>query len=842
MTLNLIQLKIINKKSQKINYSTLQSIFKTAFTQSFPKTPWEDANLSFNCSLAFGKIIKEGTEFNIMLSLNRLSEAERDLYLNTLIDLDKEEFNSRFYKIKECRKESIIIDKNDLLSDSAEICLKLLTPLHINKKNKTLDKSAFASAVENRINFLFDTQVSIHKEKFEIIPYLNYVEIQERTTSSNTNQKLNGFMGKIFIKGDFSELLCWLRILEYTGFNRSYGLGTFTLLDDESFFELSDEIMSNSVDEFLDQYDYFAFMDKDMPVPFEKDIFLEDIKNSVEKGSYSFSPTNSSEIRQEEKTRTIEVQNFRDAYMSKALLKTIQKPFESLFLKQSIGFRTGVGREKALEYYRDYISQGFEYLLKIDIKKFFESIDHEILKKVLENFFPHKDKYLANLVLSSVTSPCLVEGEIIKRTKGISTGNSLSPLVSNLYLHGMDVFLNKLENAKFIRFADDLLIFTKSPDDSELILEKVKNYLKRLKLEINEEKLINCHYSQEIKFLGYTLPETEQKDNLLPYKKPLYILDPYIYLALSGKTINVYKNYKLVQSIPISRVKELILMNKTVLSTSLIKILNDENIPVMLTSDTGYHLSSISSNKKKTMEFAFSHANWYYNLEKNAKVEIAKELLNSKVERYLKFLQAKYNKENLPTIHLFKSSLEEINYIGEIEILRGKEGYLAKLWWKCFNRYLGNTKFHMKKREKSSLDYINSMLNFGYYLLFNKINALLVAEGFNPYLGILHSHLNDYESFTCDVQEVFRAEIDRIVIKMVNLGIIKESSFAQAKSGYYLKHEYKLKFIEEFEKEWNKKTKKSDISLNDELTIQVYNLKRHVLYGENLKFGLWRYL
>ena len=76
--------------------------------------------------------------------------------------------------------------------------------------------------------------------------------------------------------------------------------------------------------------------------------------------------------------------------------------------------------------------------------------------------------------------------------------------------------------------------------------------------------------------------------------------------------------------------------------------------------------------------------------------------------------------------------------------------------------------FRAQRRERGAQDPLNSMLNFGYYLLYTRINGLLRSHGLNPYLGLLHDGQDDYETLVADFQEPFRCHVDRLVLRLVN--------------------------------------------------------------------------
>ena len=133
----------------------------------------------------------------------------------------------------------------------------------------------------------------------------------------------------------------------------------------------------------------------------------------------------------------------------------------------------------------------------------------------------------------------------------------------------------------------------------------------------------------------------------------------------------------------------------------------------------------------------------------------------------------------------------------------------------------------------------NSLLNFGYYLLFSRINATVRAMGLNPYLGFLHSSGNTYESLVCDIQELFRANIDRFIFRLINTRIIREDDFVENQAGYYLRKEGVVKFLNQMEVEMNKKERKASLSLKEHIYTQVTVIKNWLIENKTLSFYKW---
>ena len=860
------KLKLVfkNRINEENSYTTFQSIFKTVYMQSFPEFQWEaegGARFLFHLpERKYSQKVKKGDLIKIELIFCKHSTEEVETFLSNLKSHLSVDYNARFYSLHEANSPELrfIEDLKKDYKGQREICLEFMTPYSFKqqkgKHRDYIDKETFIKHLESRFTRLFGEDIKYFSEKddFEIITYWNYTQIDKRQSTSGSDHVIGGFVGKLYIKGQFQDLWPFLLMGQelHLSTKIAYGYGYYKLRENSlgyfSEFFPNRQSMMGVLEEILEEYDSpLDYKDDNISFPFDQEEFVDGVYESLKNGTYEFSPSKAFSIKKEDKSqRIVEQLCFRDNFVNKYILKNLSKVLDKFFEEESIGFRKGVSREKALELFKENVTSGYEYVIESDIEDFFPNILHQKLFELLDFYLPEKDKVFKSLIESSIKSSYVYNGEIIERKEGLSQGNPLSPLLANLYLDSFDEFIKEIDE-KIIRFADDFIIMTRTYKDALLALDYADEYLDELGLDLKEEKTRIVNIEDGFSFLGMNFhPSSLEPEEIVinPYKKPLYITDEFIYIALNGDSINIYRNGKIQNTIPIRRISEIILMNKSIISTSLLKRLNDFEIPVTITQATGYYTATVKPDNKKYYEISYKHNLQYNSLSKLEVFAIAREFALSKLMRYKKMLESNYSKENYKLILQYDEALLEINQVSSIEGVRGKEGIMAKRTFAGLNNLIHNKDFHIKKRVREEADLINSALNFGYYLLFTRINTLLRAEGFNPYLGYLHSSQNNYESLVCDFQELFRAEIDLIIIKMINRGIITKDSFVHGKNGHYLTKNGKSAFLQFYEKEFHKKASKNKVSIFEEITLQIYNFKRWVLYKEDLKIGLWRYL
>ncbi len=228
------------------------------------------------------------------------------------------------------------------------------------------------------------------------------------------------------------------------------------------------------------------------------------------------------------------------------------------------------------------------------------------------------------------------------------------------------------------------------------------------------------------------------------------------------------------------------------------------------------------------------HAVKYSTLSDTECLCIAKEFAAGKIYNFKAFFMQEHG-----PISWLEEIVSRVYQAGDINQVRGIEGMAARKIFERFNDHIKSPGFIFKKSMGENRDCINSLLNFGYYLLFSRINATVRALGLNPYLGFLHSPADNFESLVCDIQELFRARINGFILRLINKKMITCDDFLESKNGFYLNKDGVTKFLNHFEGEMNRKNSTSSLSLKDHIYIQVTIIKNWVLENKSLTFYKW---
>ena len=177
----------------------------------------------------------------------------------------------------------------------------------------------------------------------------------------------------------------------------------------------------------------------------------------------------------------------RDRVVQQAIRQVIEPIIDPYFMENSHGFRPGKGTHSALKQCVNYYEEGYRVVVDCDLKQCFDTLNHDKLIYYLEQYIQDKTiiKVIRKFLLAGVID---LSGEFVESKTGAPQGGVLSPLLSNVYLHELDKELSK-RGHRFVRYADDFVIYVKTKRAGERVMESVTKYIEKdLKLIVNQEK------------------------------------------------------------------------------------------------------------------------------------------------------------------------------------------------------------------------------------------------------------------------------------------------------------------------------------------------------------------
>jgi len=204
--------------------------------------------------------------------------------------------------------------------------------------------------------------------------------------------------------------------------------------------------------------------------------------------------------------RLLGIPTVTDRLVQQAIAQVLTPIFDPTFSESSFGFRPGRNAHLAIRQVQAFVRAGWRIAVDIDLAKFFDTVDHDVLMGLLGRTI--RDKRLLALIGRYLRAGVLVGEHIEASAVGTPQGGPLSPLLANILLHQLDQELER-RGHRFARYADDLVILVKSQRAGERVMRSITRYLETtLKLTVNLAKSKVAPMSQ-CSFLGFTMRGTK---------------------------------------------------------------------------------------------------------------------------------------------------------------------------------------------------------------------------------------------------------------------------------------------------------------------------------------------
>jgi len=240
------------------------------------------------------------------------------------------------------------------------------------------------------------------------------------------------------------------------------------------------------------------------------------VREQLRSGTYQPQPVRRVEIDKPDGggVRKLGVPTVLDRFIQQAVLQVLQKRWDETFSDHSYGFRPGRSAHQAVERAQQYVTEGYGWVVDLDLEKFFDRVNHDKLMARIARRV--SDKRMLKLIRRFLTAGVMENGLVSAVDEGTPQGGPLSPLLSNIVLDELDRELER-RGHRFVRYADDCNIYVRSERAGQRVMASVSSFItRRLKLKVNGEKSAVARPADR-KFLGFSFTsEREPRRRIAP--------------------------------------------------------------------------------------------------------------------------------------------------------------------------------------------------------------------------------------------------------------------------------------------------------------------------------------
>lgn len=528
---------------------------------------------------------------------------------------------------------------------------------------------------------------------------------------------------------------------------------------------------------------------------------LESAISRVQEGTYEPAPVRRITFRHKGRERELAIPAPIDLTLQRLVLRDLGPSLDLLFEDSSLAWRKGLGRHHAAHRLRSAHKEGYQFALKADFRRFFDNIDHALLRDRLDVYL--QDDQLVDLLFRWIEKGAPTRG------RGLPTGAPLSPLMANLFLDRFDEEIAR-EGARLVRYGDDFLILFRNKDGAERHYKTALQATESLLLELNSEKTALVDLHEPFEFLGFQFqrrdnwksiphgapspltelgwsqsprktPPTTEGDLALPgecpprarHREATVALGPGVRQihAANARIIIEWADGRPSRTIPLSRIEQLLILGGATLTTQAITRLFQRGIPVWFATDHGRLQGTLCPSGTDALAASARTLQQQVDAENNPtfRLAIVKTLVASKLENHgtlARRIEVDLSETDWATSIALHEAAAKCHKATSTGQLRGIEGAAARRWYALLARAIphhSSLRFYRRVAPNAN-DPVNILLNIGYTRLHREAAIALEMAGLFPPLGLYHESRSGHDALASDLQEPFRHLVDRTVL------------------------------------------------------------------------------
>ena len=584
----------------------------------------------------------------------------------------------------------------------------------------------------------------------------------------------------------------------------------------------------------------------------------ETILTSIQTGSYEPQIVHEKIIVQANgKHRKISLFSSLDRLLLRILQQSLQLIVDAESSRYSFAYQIGKGIVEAVKCAASFIECGKEYVVELDIKDFFEYINHDRLLHILRNKV--EDARVYDLLKKYIECSVESDFQLTKKKCEIMQGSAISPLLSNLYLQEFDSWMEE-QGYSFVRFADNINIYISNPQEGNHVLETVSQKLGEYKLQINENKKGIYPACSRI-YLGYCF---EKKNNQVLVRKFQKIAQNRYHKWHTSVIEKIDQNYHIVNQgvlsrrdytllfeneekkvyIPMEVAESINIYSNVELSNRILEELSKRNLNLNIYNKYGvYQGSFYSARQRNRMKCLLKQVECYQDTKK--RLEYAKKMDIASLHNLrcnLRYYQKKKSSINLKEyIEEISSYIKEMNEANNVEQVLLIEARSRQKYYQSWNIIINDENFLYTQRSKRPpRDELNAMISFGNVYLYQRFAHIIHKSQMDIRISFVHSAMKRYENLNLDMADIFKPVIvDRVIFRMIHKRMISADEHFQKDDcgGTFLNEQGKRIMLEALE--WKLKqvvtVDGKPYTYERLLSREVQNLEQSLIEGKKYK-------
>jgi CRISPR-associated endonuclease Cas1 subtype I-B len=545
-----------------------------------------------------------------------------------------------------------------------------------------------------------------------------------------------------------------------------------------------------------------------------------------------------------------------DKFIVRLLYQKLKRYIEPVFAKNSFAYQEGKGIQVAVMKLREYAENGYTFVAEIDIKDFFDSISLERIMSLIEEMI--NDKKVLALIKSYLYCSVSNGDGISEKKKGLIQGNSMSPILSNLYLHSLDEYMDE-QTLNWIRFADNIYICEGTQEAAIVryneICEKIRS---EYGLDINLNKS-GVHDIYEKMILGYDFVKLgngiDVRKHSYTKKNSYNNWHPCVvqhinreYHILQDGILNkkdyalLFENETEKHHIPVEVIDQLNIYGEVAVTPSVLKTIGDRDIRISFFDKYGNLMGNYIPQKKKTQtSIILKQCELYMDAAKRLETSRSMELAGlHNIKANLKYYDKRKDISLGKYIEVIANCIKEMTDCQDVEKMLLIEARARQTYMSAFNDILAYDEFRFTCRSKRPpKDELNSLISFGNTLMYNNFLQLIWKSSLDSRIGVIHSTNRRNHSLNLDFADIFKPVIsDRVIFSLINNRQLRaDEHFEHEGEGVFLNSTGKRIFLNEFEDKLDTKivVKGESLTYRKLMRREVMNFQKMLVDGEKYK-------